>query len=462
MTSIPIETEKDNAILKCCKKFLARFKVNSLLRKVGATKQKGVPAYEVFAFLLGLVFSGKNLYTLIDTEKEKAPFGKDVVHRFLCNAIVNWNLFLFNLSLSVLPEVDKLTSETRKSVIIIDDTSYYRDRSKKVELLSRFKDHVLNRYYKGFTLLNMGWSDGQTYLPLDFRLLANADDGKLIEGVHIKEDNRTLATKRRKDARRDKPSLVLDMLTSVKGTAAQAEYVLFDSWFSSPSAILSIKKLGYHVVTRLKNHENLQYRYQGELLSISKIYSRSKKRRGRSRYLLSVTVDVRHKDFEQDIPAKIVYVKDRNDRKKWIAILSTDIGLSEDEIITLYGKRWDIEPFHKVIKSLLRLEKEFQHRSFDAITAHTAIVLTRYMLLALENRENKDLRSVNAGFHALCEELEDISFSYAFELIVSTFKQCFSEYLHLSDDKINAAIDYFLSLLPSFIKDRLRFSMCES
>jgi hypothetical protein len=308
----------------------------------------------------------------------------------------------------------------------------------------------------------MGWSDGQTFLPLDFRLLANSDDKKLIEGSHVKEDNRTLATKRRKDARRDKPSLVLDMLASVKGTAAQAKYVLFDSWFSSPSAILSIKALGYHVVTRLKNNEKFLYRYQGELLSISKIYSSNKKRRGKARFLLSVTVDVRHNDFEQNIPAKIVYVRDRNNRKKFIAILSTDMGLSEDEIIALYGKRWDIEPFHKVIKSLLRLEKEFQHRSYDAIVAHTAVVMSRYLLLALENRENKDLRSVNAGFHALCEELEDISFSLAFELIMSIFKQCMSDYLHLADDKINAAVDFFLSRLPNYLKDKLRLSMCES
>ena len=61
-------------------KFLSRFKVNKLLRQAGATKQKGIPAYAVFVFLLGLVFSGKNLYTLIDTAKEKVPFGKDVVH----------------------------------------------------------------------------------------------------------------------------------------------------------------------------------------------------------------------------------------------------------------------------------------------------------------------------------------------------------------------------------------------
>jgi len=462
MTSISNEKEKDNSISNCFKRFLNRFKVNQLLRRVNATKEKGIPAYDIFEFLLGLVFTGKNFYTLLAASPEKVPFGKDVLYRFLQNASINWNLFLLNLSILIVKEVDNLTSIERKAVIIIDDTPYYRDRSKKVELLSRFKDHSTNRYYKGYTLLNMGWSDGVTYLPLDYRILANADDEKLIYGSDVKEDNRTLATKRRQDARRDKPSLVLDMLKSVKGTPAQAKYVLFDSWFSSPSSILSIKRLGYEIVTRLKDHKNFLYEYQGELLSIREIYSRNRKRRGKSRYLLSVTVRVRHKDFTESIPAKIVFVRDKNNRKKWIAFLTTDVNLNEDEIIALYGKRWDIEPFHKVIKSVLRLEKEFQFRSYDAIVAHTAIVLSRYLLLSLENRENKDWRSVNEGFYILCKELEDISFSYAFEMILSLFKQYICEYLHLADDAITTAVDNFLSCLPGFIKDRLRFSLCES
>ena len=462
MTSIPYVNAKDHAILKCCNRFIKRFKVNQLLRKANATKESGFPAYKVFAFLLGLVFSGKNLYTTLAMAEEKIPFGKDVVYRFLKDASVNWNLFLLNLALCVVKETDKLTSDERKTALIFDDTAYYRDRSKRVELLSRFKDHVKNCYYKGFSLLTMGWSDGQTFLPLDFRMLANADDDKLIEGSHVKKDRRTLATKRRQDARKDKPSLVLDMLAAVKGTPAQARYVLFDSWFSSPSAILSIKKLGYHVVTRLKNHQNLLYDYQGELLPISKIFSKNKKRRGKSRYLLSVTINVRHKEFAESIPAKIVYVRDKSNRKNWIALLSTDTGLCEDDIIALYGKRWDIEPFHKVIKSVLRLEKEFQLRSFDAIVAHTAIVMTRYLLLSLENRENKDWRSVNEGFHYFCAELEDISFSFAFEMIVSVFRQCFSDYLHLASVKLDAAVEHFISLLPNFIKGKLRLVECES
>lgn len=76
--------------------------------------------------------------------------------------------------------------------------------------------------------------------------------------------------------------------------------------------------------------------YNGEALSLINIYKRNKKRRGRSRYLLSV---------EKSIPARVVYVRNRNKRKEYLCLISTDTSLSEEEIIRLYGKRWDIEVF---------------------------------------------------------------------------------------------------------------------
>jgi hypothetical protein len=462
MIIMPEANEFDKSVSTLCEGFMKRFRINQLLRESNATKEKGKPAYQIIAFLLGLVFTGMNMYTLIENCSERICFGKDAVYRLLQNARINWELFLLNLSCSVVAVVDKLTSDDRKSVLIVDDSPYYRNRSKKVEFLSRCFDHVTKKYYKGLTLLTLGWSDGQTFLPISFRLLGSGDDGNLLEGSHVKEDKRTLATRRRIDARTDKPTLVLSMLEAVKGTAAQAKYVLFDSWFSAPSAILSIKALGYHVVARLRNHENFRYEYKGENLSISKIYRASKKRRGRSRYLLSVTVNVRHEDFGYTIPAKIVYVRDRANRKKWIALISTDIALSEDEIVALYGKRWDIEPFHKVLKSCLRLEKEFQVRSYDAMTAHTTIVMTRYILLSLENRENKDWRSVNDGYFALCAELEDISFTFAFELIIALIRRCACDSLSLTDDLADSFVEQFIAWLPRIIKDKLVVLYCES
>jgi hypothetical protein len=355
-----------------------------------------------------------------------------------------------------------LDSDNRKYAFILDDTSYYRNRSKKVELLSKCYDHAEHRYYKGFTLLNLGWSDGVTFMPVDFRLIASGNDKNLLVSSSIQEDNRTLATRRRQDARSTKPEIALKMLKSAKDTPAQAKYVVFDSWFSSPHFILSVAGLGYAPVARLKNNENFRFLYDDKPLSISQIYQSCKKRRGLSRYLLSVTVKVRHDDFKDPVEAKIVYVREKKNRKNWIAILCTDTSLSEDEIVELYGKRWDIEPFHKMIKSFLRLAKEFQMRSFDAMVAHTSIVLVRYMFLSLEVRENKDERTFGEIFHAVCDELQDISFQYAFNLIMSVLASCLQDYLLLSKNCVDSFIKSFLEALPVFLQVRLGVLLCES
>ena len=82
--------------------------------------------------------------------------------------------------------------------------------------------------------------------------------------------------------------------------------------------------------------------------------------------------------------------------------------------------------------------------------------------MAVESRENKDGRSIGEIGHYLYEELEDISFQYAFELLLNVVKNYFSEYLLLAKDKIDDLVSFFMSSLPNYIKARLRFAMCES
>jgi len=66
--------------------------------------------------------------------------------------------------------------------------------------------------------------------------------------------------------------------------------------------------------------------------------------------------------------------------------------------VRIYGKRWDIEVFFKMCKSYLNLSKEFQGRSYDCMVAHTTIVFTRYIMLALERRNGNDLRTLGELF----------------------------------------------------------------
>lgn len=113
------------------------------------------------------------------------------------------------------------------------------------------------------------------------------------------------------------------------------------------------------------------FRYQGEDQSLISIYRKNKKWRGRSRYLLSVEVEI-IKDGNV-IPAKVVYVRNRNNRKDYLCLLSTDLSLEENETIRLYGKRWDIEVFFKVCKSYLKLSKECHSLSYDAFAGKSGI-----------------------------------------------------------------------------------------
>jgi len=52
--------------------------------------------------------------------------------------------------------------------------------------------------------------------------------------------------------------------------------------------------------------------------------------------------------------------------------------------------RRDIETFFKCIKSMLRLQKEFQGRSYDLPISHTTVVFARYILPGWQHRQSTD------------------------------------------------------------------------
>ena len=246
-------------------------------------------------------------------------------------------------------------------------------------------------------MLTLSWSDGNTLIPIDSCLLASTKDTNIIDPVKT-FDNRTVAGKRRKLAQTKAPEAMMTLLDTALSAGMKADYVLFDSWFSNPAQVTDIHSKGMDVLAMIKKSSRIKYSYCGEQLNTKEIYSRNKKRRGRSKYLLSVDVMV---GKENPIPAKIVCVRNKANRKDWLAFICTDTTLSKEEIIRIYGKRWQIEVFFKTCKSMLNLVGECHCLSYDALTAHVAIVFTRYMLLAMEQRQNEDQRTLGELFFFL-------------------------------------------------------------
>lgn len=198
----------------------------------------------------------------------------------------------------------------------------------------------------------------------------------------------------------------------------------------------------------------MHFQYNGENIPLTQIYKQNRKRRGRSKYLLSVIVNV-IKDGES-IPAKVVYVRNKNNRKEYLCLISTDTTLSEEEIIRIYGKRWNIEVFFKVCKSYLKLSRECNSLSYDAMTAHTAVVFTRYMMLSIENRESQDERSLGELFLYFADEMTDIMWIEAFQLLLQMFRELLSDYCGLSEEKLTELVDTFMSALPAVLQIQLK------
>ena len=156
-----------------------------------------------------------------------------------------------------------------------------------------------------------------------------------------------------------------------------------------------------------------------------------------------------------------MFIKNRN-KKSWVALATTDLMLPADEIIRVYGMRWNIEIFFKMCKSFLKLAKEFQGRSYDMLVAHTTIVYLRYIMLTVAARKNTDNKTFGDLFFLYCDEIKDITFLEALHLIFSLLKEFIKEKFSLAETEIQDLLNSFIDSLPPFLGTFFLPKGCES
>ena len=435
--------------------FFANFSIGYLLKKSNFYKEGGFQCVVVLKEIFGLIFSGKNLYRSLKMNPDDISFKKNTAYRFLNSSSFNWGRLLLLLVTRIIDGINRLTSEDRASVLIVDDSLYDRSRSKKVELLSKVFDHTTHKFVKGFKMLTLGWSDGTTFLPVAFSLLSSRQEKRILCPADSKVDKRSAGYKKRTEATKNSIETLLKLLDSVKGLPAK--YLLFDSWFAFPRTIANVVKRKLDVICMLKISSKIHYFYQGQWMNLKEIYKRMTPT-AKGNIIGSVTASIRESKTNQElIDVKIVFVKDRRS-KNWLAVLSTDTTISNEEIIRIYGKRWDIEVFFKVCKSYLALAKEFQGRSYDMMLAHTTIVFMRYAMLSLESRNSNDLRTIGDLFFYMCDEIEDIKFSVSLMLVIELLRSILNENLIISEEVAHQIMDAFIQALPEVWTQKLKLS----
>lgn len=446
--SIISQDQSGRDLFNAISSFFSLFEIGKLLRKCNAQKEKGVPILDIFKYKLCNVFSDRSMYMQQKTGSFKESFSKNTFYRFLNSTRTNWLRFTTILSKKVADTIEPLTDENRINAFVVDDSLFERTSCKKTELGSRVFDHTTMKYRKGYRLMTLGWTDGNTFLPINSCLLASSQEKNLI-GPKEHFDRRSLAAKRRSLAQKKGTHVMIELIRSALCAGHKADYVLFDTWFSNPAQLLAIKSLGLNAIAMIRKSSRIYYEFDGKQLSIQKIFGACKKRRGRSKYLLSVNVMV---GKEEKIPAKIVCVRNRNNKKDWIPFICTDPDLSEEEIIRIYGKRWQIEVFFKTCKSYLNLISECHSLSYDALTAHVAIVFARYLMIAVEQRRNQDQRTLGEIFYYFTDELADITFGESFQILVNAMLESICAVFHPTEEQMQMLIELFVGRLPEYIQ----------
>ena len=268
MATILPENQINQELNSSVHQFFREQKLGTLLNQSNIRKEAGISPVLLVQFIFSLVLQKKNLYRTLESGREPEAPAKDAVYRLLNNATYNWRKFLLLLSRNVITQkLLPLVSENRERVLILDDSLYSRARSKSVEMLALVHDHTTKKFVRGFRMLTLGWSDGNTFLPLAFSLLSSEKQSNRFQEINPAIDKRTVGYKRRKEAVKKSTEALFDLLDDINPLQLCARTLLFDSWFAFPKVIKRVvSEYPLEVVCMLKRMHRVYYTYEGQKL----------------------------------------------------------------------------------------------------------------------------------------------------------------------------------------------------
>lgn len=426
-------------------KAIKELQIGKLLRRSNISKNCGISAFEVFQFLLLLVFQGKNLFRFLNSKHKVQAVSKNTYYRFLNETSYNWGRFLLLLAVKVTTVFHSLTRPERVNVLILDDSVIKRNRSKSVELLARVYDHVEHKYQKGFTLLTLGWSDGYSFIPTGFNMLSSANKSNRYNEISDAVDHRSNGYRIRKESMMHKTDAAIRLIENALHAGIKAQYVLMDTWFTTEPMLRAVLNTGLDVIGMVKQLKQ-RYTYNGKQYKLQEL-KKFVCFDGARNIFGSLVVTTK-----TGIPVKIVFVRNRNKKSECLYILSTDASLSDAEIVRIYGNRWSIECFFKSSKSFLKLGTEFQSHNYGAMVSHTAIVFTRYIILEWIRRNQNDQKTFGELFYMFCDDIQDMDLTDALQSLMALFVEHISNLSADITSVIKCKVGEWIGSQASFIQ----------
>lgn len=162
ITQIQAENDTKRLIFS----FLHLIGLGQLSKQVNFKRHSAISLTMIVAWLFEARFSRRSLY-----RAQSSPnFSPRTARNVLNDGRINWQKLLCLVAV-----VDQ-----RRRLALIVDTLISRPYSVKTELLARTFDHDHHQYLTGYRNLTIGWSDGNTFLPVNFALMSTRKKQNLV------------------------------------------------------------------------------------------------------------------------------------------------------------------------------------------------------------------------------------------------------------------------------------------
>ena len=229
----------------------------------------------------------------------------------------------------------------QEGFLVIDDTTLDKPYAKNMELVYHQWSGKQHRLVNGINICTLLWTEGDSIIPVDFRIYDINTDGK-TKNDHFR-----------------------DMLRKAKERSFRPRSVLFDSWYASVDNLKTIRKFGWHWLTRLKKNR-LVNPDNTKNVQIQEIEIPPEGR----------TVHLKAYGF---IKVFRIVSKDGD-----IGYWATDIlEMNEAKREVMGGYSWKIEEYHRGIKQFCGVEN-CQARKNQSQRAHIMFSLRAFLRLEVE------------------------------------------------------------------------------
>ncbi|MGE0087276.1 MAG: transposase [Desulfococcaceae bacterium] len=232
------------------------------------------------------------------------------------------------------------SAESDDGVLIFDDTAEEKQRTDENKIITWHYDHSRNRTVKGVSILNCLYHSQNTDIPAAY---------EIIDKPVLFSDPKTGLIRRKSEV--TKNELLRDMLRVCISNQFRFRYVLTDNWFSSKENMLLIKsEISKDFIMAIKS-------------SRTAALSTEDKKNGH--YVQAGTLELKPDTVQHvcmkgiDFPCLLCrqIFKNKAGSSGVLYPVSSDTGLTYDQMTALYQKRRNAEVFHKSLKSDASLSK---------------------------------------------------------------------------------------------------------